>query len=108
MQERIRRFTVALATAGLVFSLAAPTLAQSRLSEVGEEPSAVPMIFDAAILRPIGLLTVVGGTLFYIMPVAPIMALTRPADIGKPLGPLIGAPVQFTFRDPIGYHPQRP
>lgn len=108
MQDRIRRLTVALATAGLVLSLASPTFAQSRMSDTGDAPSVVPMIFDAAVLRPIGLLTVIGGTLFYVMPVAPIMAITRPADIGKPLGPLVGAPVQFTFRDPIGHHPQRP
>ncbi len=106
MQDRFRRLTVALATALLVFSLAAPSFAEGRLAEVGSEPSAVPMIFDAAVMRPIGLVTVIGGALFYAFPVAPIMALTRPADIGKPLGPLVGVPVQFTFRDPIGHHAQ--
>jgi hypothetical protein len=30
----------------------------------------------------------------------------RPTEIGKPLGPLVGGPLQFTFKDPIGHHPK--
>jgi hypothetical protein len=106
MQDRIRRLAVGLATAGLVLSLANPTFAEGRLAELGDEPSAVPMIFDVAVMRPLGLTAVVVGAIFYVVPVAPIMAITRPADIGKPLGPLVGTPVRFTFKDPIGHHPQ--
>ena len=106
MQHRIRRFAAVLVTVSLIVTLAHPALAEGRLAETGDEPGAVPMIFDAIVMRPLGLAAVVVGTVFYAFPVAPIMALTRPADITKPLGPLVGAPVQFTFKDPIGHHPQ--
>jgi len=106
MQNRIRRFAAAFAIAGLVLSLAHPALAVDRMAEGEDEPSAVPMIFDILVMRPIGLTTVAVGTLFYIVPVMPIMAITRPSDIFKPLGPLVGGPVRFTFKDPIGHHPQ--
>ena len=104
MLNRIRRFAAALATAGLALTLALPARAD-RLAEIGNEPSSVPVIFDIAVMRPIGLLTCVVGAVFYIVPVAPIVALTRPTEIAKPLGPLVGAPMRFTFKDPLGHHP---
>ena len=61
---------------------------------------------DALVMRPIGLLMTVVGTAVYLVPVAPIVALTRPTDIAKPIPYLIGAPARFTFKDPLGYHPQ--
>jgi len=103
--NRIRHFAAALATAGLALSLAVPARAD-RVAEISNEPSTVPMIFDVAVMRPIGLLTCIVGAAFYLVPVAPIMALTRPTEIGKPLGPLVGVPLQFTFKDPIGHHPK--
>jgi len=107
MRNQIRRFVAACVMAGLVLSAAHPVLAdQRRVAEVGDEATSVPMIFDVLVMRPIGLMTVALGTLVYIFPVAPIMAITRPADIAKPLGPLVGAPARFTFKDPIGQHPQ--
>jgi hypothetical protein len=105
MLNRIRHFAAALATTGLALSLALPAHAD-RVAEISNEPSSVPMIFDVAIMRPIGLVTCVLGAAFYLVPVAPIMALTRPTEIGKPLGPLVGAPLRFTFKDPIGHHPK--
>jgi hypothetical protein len=41
-----------------------------------------------------------------VVPVAPIVALTRPTEIAKPLGPLVGGPMRFTFKDPLGHHPK--
>ena len=73
---------------------------------MGDEPSAVPMAFDALLLRPLGLLMTGFGTVVYLVPVAPIMLVTRPTDIAKPIPYLIGAPARFTFKDPIGHHPQ--
>jgi hypothetical protein len=105
MPNRIRRFSTALATASLVFALAHPALAMERSYDIGDEPSSVPMIFDVLVMRPIGLLMTGLGCVVYVVPVAPIMAITRPADIAKPLGPLVGAPARFTFKDPIGQHP---
>ena len=105
MLNRIRRFAAALATAGLALSLAVPARAD-RVAETAMEPSSVPVIFDVAVMRPIGLLTCIVGAAFYLVPVAPIMAITRPTEIGKPLGPLVGVPMRFTFKDPIGHHPK--
>jgi hypothetical protein len=106
MHTRIRRFTAAFAIAGLALSLARPALAVTQSSgDIGAEASTVPMILDAAILRPLGLFTVAVGTCFYLFPVLPVMMVTRPTDMFKPLKPLVGYPVQFTFKDPLGYHP---
>ncbi len=105
MLNRFRSFVAALAIAGLVLGHATSALAASPLSEVDDDPSAVPMVFDVLVLRPIGLTMTVLGTLVYVFPVAPIMALTRPTEITKPIGPLVGVPARFTFRDPIGQHP---
>jgi hypothetical protein len=104
MLNRIRHVAAALATAGLALTLAAPARAD-RVAETSMEPSSVPVIFDIAVMRPIGLLTCVIGAAFYVVPVAPIVALTRPTEIAKPLGPLVGGPMRFTFKDPLGHHP---
>jgi hypothetical protein len=105
MLNRIRQFSAASATAVLALSLALPARAD-RLAEIGNEPTSVPVIFDIAVMRPIGLLTCIVGVAFYLVPVAPIVALTRPTEIAKPLGPLVGAPMRFTFKDPLGHHPK--
>ena len=105
MLNRIRHFAAAFATAGLALTLALPARAD-RVADISNEPSSVPVIFDIAVMRPIGLLTCVVGAAFYLVPVAPIVALTRPTEIAKPLGPLVGVPLRFTFKDPLGHHPK--
>jgi len=105
MLNRIRHFAAAFATAGLALTLALPARAD-RVAEISDEPDSVPVIFDIAVMRPIGLLTCVIGAAFYLVPVAPIVALTRPTEIAKPLGPLVGGPLRFTFKDPLGHHPK--
>ena len=102
MQNRFRRTLLA---AALALSLAQPALASSSMT-MGDEPSTVPMAFDALLMRPIGLLMTGLGTVVYLVPVAPIMLVTRPTEIFKPIDYLIGAPARFTFKDPIGHHPQ--
>jgi hypothetical protein len=105
MLNRIRHFAAAFATAGLALTLALPARAD-RVAEISDEPDSVPVVFDIAVMRPIGLLTCVIGAAFYVVPVAPIVALTRPTEIAKPLGPLVGGPLRFTFKDPLGHHPK--
>jgi hypothetical protein len=106
MLSRIRRSAALFAAAGLALSLALPARAD-RVAEISQEPASVPVIFDVAVMRPLGLLATVVGVAFYVVPVAPIVALTRPTEIAKPLGPLVGWPLQFTFKDPLGHHPNR-
>ena len=105
MLNRIRQFTAASAAAALALALALPARAD-RVAEISNEPTSVPVIFDIAVMRPIGLLTCIVGAAFYVVPVAPIVALTRPTEIAKPLGPLVGGPMRFTFKDPLGHHPK--
>jgi hypothetical protein len=102
MRNRIRHSLLAFALAA---ALVQPAFAMNS-TDMGGEPSAVPMAFDALVMRPIGLLMTVVGTAVYLVPVAPIVALTRPTDIAKPIPYLIGAPARFTFKDPLGHHPQ--
>ena len=105
MLNRIRQFSAASAAAALALALALPARAD-RVAEISNEPTSVPVIFDIAVMRPLGLLTCVVGAAFYVVPVAPIVALTRPTEIAKPLGPLVGVPMRFTFKDPLGHHPK--
>jgi hypothetical protein len=44
------------------------------------------------------------GSVLFAFPVAPIVALTRPADLRKPLDFLVLRPARFTFVDPLGHH----
>ena len=105
MPHRIRRFVAPLVLAGLLVSLAHPALAGNRAFETETQSSQVPMMFDVLVMRPLGLAATVVGAAFYVFPVAPMMAITRPKDIAKPLVPLVGEPARFTFSDPIGHHP---
>jgi hypothetical protein len=105
MRNRNRIRHTLLAVAVLALTLAQPALAMSS-ADMGDEPAAVPMAFDILLMRPLGLLMTGFGTLVYLVPVAPIMLVTRPTEITKPIGYLIGAPARFTFKDPIGHHPQ--
>ncbi len=68
-----------------------------------ENRGEVNVVFDAMLLRPMGLaVTALGGALF--ASVAPIVAITRPSDLRKPLDFLVLRPVRYTFVDPLGHH----
>ncbi len=101
---RLRRLALALATGVLVLALASP--AAANFGDVEREHS-VPVGFDALVLRPLGLALTVIGAVVYAVPVAPIMAITRPTDILKPFNDLVVSPAVFTFQDPLGQHPPR-
>ena len=103
MRKRFRKSIVALLTATLV--LAASTPAAAFDQETNDLNNSVPMLFDIVVLRPLGLVMTLGGIALYAFPVAPLMLLTRPTDIAKPLGLLVATPGRFTFVDPIGHHP---
>jgi hypothetical protein len=69
-----------------------------------EDRGKVNVIFDAVVLRPLGLaMTAVGGVLFA-FPVGPIVGITRPKDIRQPLEFLVMRPARYTFSDPLGHH----
>jgi hypothetical protein len=105
MLASIRGFTAALVGVALLVT-SAPALASD--SGIGRDNGGVPgqvhPIVDAIVLRPLGLLMTAGGIVVYCFPVLPLVAITRPSDMFKPLGPLVAAPAKYTFSDPLGYH----
>ena len=101
-RSRFRGLVAALAIGALVLGLASPAAAAR---DDGDNLSSVPIILDVLILRPLGLVMTAVGVAVYVFPVAPLTAITRPSDLGKPLGPLVAAPGRFTFGDPLGQHP---
>ncbi len=101
MFTRIRGFFVALAVGALLLGHAAPAAA----ARVGDSTRvhAVPILFDAIFLRPIGLVVTAVGAVLAPLPMA-IVGITHPPDIFKPFKALVVAPARFTFVDPLGYH----
>ena len=95
---------------GLSATLVAATLlvvqvgSASAAAKDMEDHGKVNIIFDAIVLRPLGLaMTAVGGVLFA-FPVGPIVGMTRPQDIGEPLDFLVLRAARYTFSDPLGHH----
>lgn len=107
MSNRIRRLSAALVACAAIVALAAPASAQSGTLNNADREAAVPPLFDALVLRPVGLVMTVVGTAIFVVPVAPVMAVTRPTDMGKPFQQLVVAPARYTFVDPLGLHPPR-
>jgi hypothetical protein len=103
MRKRFRKSIVALMTGTMLLAAATPAAAFDQ--ETNDLNHSVPMLFDILVMRPLGLVMTVGGLALYAFPVAPLTLLTRPADVGKPLGLLVATPGRFTFVDPIGQHP---
>ena len=104
MQLSFRASVSAIATLALILSLASPAAANSFSRDDGDVEGAVPIVLDLLLLRPLGLAMTAVGLVVYAFPVAPITAITRPTELGKPLGPLVAAPARFTFSDPLGQH----
>ena len=99
------RIGSAILTLILVVSLATPAFATSALGrDDGDQDRTVPVVLDVLLLRPTGFALTVLGTVFYAFPVAPITAMTRPSDLGKPFKALVAAPARYTFVDPLGQH----
>ncbi len=107
MSHRIRQLTVALVACALLAANAAPAGAQSSMLSNADREASVPVVLDALVLRPIGLLMTAVGAALFAVPVAPVVALTRPTDLGKPFRVLVVAPARYTFVDPLGLHPPR-
>jgi ABC-type transport system involved in cytochrome c biogenesis permease subunit len=68
-----------------------------------EQSHTVPVLLDALFLRPVGMIVTGFGAVTFCA-IAPIMAITRPTDIGTPFRALVMAPARYTWVDPLGYH----
>ena len=104
MLQIARLFTAALVAAALLIGPVGSATA-SNFDDAGLEATKkeTPIVLDALILRPVGLvLTAVGTALF--VPAAAVVGVTRPTDIGKPFQNLVANPFRYTFMDPLGQH----
>jgi hypothetical protein len=105
MHQSLRGIARAILALALIIGLASPAVAATSLGrDDGDVEQSVPAVFDALLLRPIGLAMTIMGTVFYAVPVAPITAITRPSDLDKPFKLLVAAPARYTFADPLGQH----
>jgi hypothetical protein len=104
MFSKLRGLAATLAVCALVAVSAAPASAATLKSGGSEEERSVNVLFDALFLRPIGLAVTIGGAVAYGALVVPLVAMTRPSDLGKPLEPLVLRPARYTFVDHLGEH----
>ena len=104
MFPNLRGLTATLLVCTLLVLSAAPASSAEMLSSNrSNDERSVNVVFDAGVLRPLGLVVTIGGALLYGV-VAPFVAMTRPSELGKPLEPLVLRPARFTFVDPLGEH----
>lgn len=102
LSGRLRSFAAALGIAAVVVGTASPALAFKDEGLTAREKS-VPVVLDAMLLRPLGLVLTVTGAVLALVPTA-FVALTRPTDIVKPLDVMVAGPFRYTFMDPLGEH----
>lgn len=104
MPARLRRFLAASCALVLLLGVTAPAYSSSesmRSLMGGSDP--VSPAFDAIVLRPLGFVTLIGGTALFLVAV-PLVAITRPHEIGKPFERLVAAPARYVWMDPLGTH----
>ena len=70
-----------------------------------EEQDSVPVLLDAWVLRPAGLISVVGGFVKFVA-ISPVVAVTRPTNFKTLWHSSMDGPIRFTFIDPLGNHPE--
>jgi hypothetical protein len=105
MLRRFLRYTAAPLVVVTLLA-ATPAWGSSVTGVSTDHEGEVPILFDALIMRPMGLAAMCAG--FGVFAVgAPIMAVTRPTDMYKPWNALVVGPARFTFVDPLGFHPDR-
>jgi hypothetical protein len=103
--RRIRSFFAVLCVLALLVGASTPAFASSNRSMAammtGTDP--VSPTFDLLVLRPLGLVGVVGGFGLFILS-SPIVLITRPHEIGTPFKNLVIAPAKYVWADPLGEH----
>ena len=97
-----QRFSAVLIAVALLLVQVAPVAAAT--GQDLENRGQTNLVTDALILRPLGLVMVGAGSVIWAVGVAPFVAITRPADLGKSMDYLIMRPVRYTFADPLGHH----
>jgi len=90
-----------LAAALAVAFLAGPAAADQQFTDV--EASHTGPVFDALVMRPIGLLGLGIGAMLWV-PAAAMTAAVNPSEVSKPTEALVKKPYRYVFQDPIGSH----
>ncbi len=107
MLRRFQTSLAALAVGALLLGSATPALAWDnmlrRTQDDGWHEEPAPILVDAGLLRPMGILMTVAGV-GLMAPVGLFTVMTRPMEIGKPWHELVVKPARFTWVDPIGSH----
>ena len=104
MFSKLRGLVATLAVCALLAVSAAPASAAEFATNRPAQERSVNVLFDAFVLRPLGMVVTISGAVAYGAIIAPLVAMTRPSDIGKPLEPLVLRPARYTFVDPLGEH----
>jgi hypothetical protein len=97
-----QRFSAVLIAVALLLVQVAPVAATT--GQDLETRGRTNLVADAILLRPLGLAMVGVGSVLWAVGVAPLVAITRPADLGESMEYLIMRPVRYTFVDPLGHH----
>ena len=103
MSHRLRSFVALTAALAVLTIGAAPASALTDEGLAASEAS-TPVLLDALILRPLGLVLTAVGIVAY-APAFAIVGVTRPTDLGKPFMLLVAKPFRYTFMDRLGSHP---
>ena len=102
MSRHIRNVAAATFAVAALVTAATPALAFKDEGLAATERH-TPVVIDALVLRPMGLMMTAGGIVVGAIPTA-IVAVTRPTDIGKSLAYWVGRPFKYTFMEPLGQH----
>ncbi len=102
---RIGRRALATLVVVSMLALAGNAFATERSldTEEGAEKTS-PVVFDLFVLRPMGMVGTLIGTVLFIAPVMPLTLITRPGDIGKPFHVMVVKPARYVVADPLGEH----
>jgi hypothetical protein len=102
MSRCLQRVSAVLITVALLLIQVGPAAATP--AQDLESRGDTNIIADALILRPLGLVMTAVGAAVWAVGVAPVVAITRPTDLGDSMSYLITRPAKYTFADPLGYH----
>jgi len=103
MSRCLQRGSAVLITVALLLIQVGPAAAGTPAQDF-ENRGKTNLVADALILRPLGLVATAVGATIWAVGVAPLVAITRPTDLGQSMDYLIKRPVKYTFADPLGYH----
>ena len=100
MPIRLRRLVAACCAFVFLMGVAAPAYSSDAL--IAGTDNVSPTV-DVLVLRPLGLVSLAAGLGLFVITL-PLVAITRPHEIGKPFKTLVAAPARYLWLDPIGSH----